>query len=74
LKGGWDSVVSNVTQSVQGLNPSGGKKSFKMPVQSGTGAHSASYTVGAAAFVLVIKQPGHGVDYPPVSSTKIANK
>jgi len=37
-----------------------------MPVQSGTGAHSASYAVDAAPFVLVIKQPGHGVEYPPV--------
>jgi len=45
-----------------------------MPVQSVTGTHSASYTVGAAAFVLVIKQPGHGVEYPPLSSTKITNK
>jgi hypothetical protein len=43
----------------QGSNPSGDKKSsFKMPIQSGTGAHSASYTVGAAAFVSVIKQLG----------------
>ena len=37
---------------------------FSATVQTGTGAHPASYTVGNWSFP-VIKRPGRGVDHPP---------
>jgi len=37
---------------------------FSSPVQTGPGAHPASYTMDTESFVGV-KQPGHGVDQPP---------
>jgi hypothetical protein len=43
---------------------------FSTPVQTGPGAHPASYTMGTGSFPGV-KQPGRGVDHPPPSSTEI---
>jgi hypothetical protein len=40
----------------------GGK--FSAPVQTGPGAHPASYTMGTGSF-LGVKQPERGVDHPP---------
>jgi len=37
---------------------------FSSPVQTGRGAHPASYTMGTGSFPGV-KLPGRGVDYPP---------
>jgi hypothetical protein len=37
---------------------------FCAPVQTGPGAHPASYTVGTGSFPGV-KRPGRGVDHPP---------
>jgi hypothetical protein len=37
---------------------------FSAPVQTGIGAHPASYTMGTGAFPGV-KRPGRGVDQPP---------
>jgi hypothetical protein len=37
---------------------------FSAPVQTGSGAHPASYTMGTGSFPWV-KRPGRGVDYPP---------
>ena len=37
---------------------------FFAPVQTGPGAHPASYTVGTGYFPGV-KRPGRGVDHPP---------
>jgi len=37
---------------------------FSAPVQTGSGAHPASYTMGTGAF-LGVKRPGRGVDHPP---------
>ena len=38
---------------------------FSGPVQTGLGAHSASYTMGTGYFTGV-KRPGRGVDPPPI--------
>ena len=40
---------------------------FSAPVQTGPGAHPASYTMGTVSF-LGIKRPGRGVDTPPSSA------
>ena len=37
---------------------------FSAPVQTGPGAHPASYTTGTVSFPGV-KRPGRGVDHPP---------
>ena len=42
---------------------------FSSPVQTGLGAHPASYTMGTGSF-LGVKRPGRGVDHQPPSSTK----
>jgi len=40
---------------------------FSAPVQTGPGAHPASYTMGTGSFPGV-KRPGRGVDHPHPSS------
>jgi hypothetical protein len=47
---------------VWGSNPGGGE--FSLTVQTGPGAHPASYTMGTGSFPGV-KRPGRGVDHPP---------
>ena len=42
---------------------------FSAPVQTGPGAHSASYTKGTGSF-LGVKRPGSGVDHPPPSNAE----
>ena len=37
---------------------------FSAPVQTGSGAHPVSYTMGTVSFPGV-KRPGRGVDHPP---------
>jgi hypothetical protein len=57
----WDDVVGIATR--YGLNsrgPNPGEANFSAPVQTGSGAHSASYTVRTGAFPGV-KRPEHGV-------------
>ena len=46
---------------------------FSGPVQTGPGAHPASYTMGTGSFPGV-KRPGRGVDHPPPSSAEIKEK
>jgi hypothetical protein len=43
---------------------------FPAPVQTGPGAHAASYTIGTVSFPGV-KRPGRGVDHPPPSSAEV---
>jgi len=43
---------------------------FSAPVQTGPGAHPASYTMGTGSFPGV-KWPGRGVDHPPTSSAEV---
>jgi len=48
--------------TVRGSNPGGGR--FSTPLQTGPGAHLASYTKGTGSFPSV-KLPGRGIDHPP---------
>jgi len=43
---------------------------FSAAVQTGPGAHPASYTMGSGSFPGV-KWPGRGVDHPPPSSAEV---
>ena len=54
--------------TVRGSNPGGAR--FPEPVQTGPGAHPASYTTGTGSFSGV-KRPGRGVDHPPPSSAEV---
>jgi hypothetical protein len=46
---------------------------FSAPVQTGPGAHLASYIMGTGSFPGV-KQPGRGVDHPPLSSAEVEGR
>ena len=46
---------------------------FSAPIQTGPGAHPASYTMGAGSFPGV-KHPGCGVDNPPSSSAEVKER
>ena len=46
---------------------------FSAPVFTGTGAHPASYTLGAGCFAGV-KRPGRGVDHPPHLALTLKNE
>jgi hypothetical protein len=46
---------------------------FFAPVQTGPGAHSASYTMGTGSFPGV-KRPGRDVFHPPPSSAEVKEK
>jgi len=46
---------------------------FCAPVQTGLGAHPASYTMGTVSFPRV-KRPGCGVDHSPPSSAEIKER
>ena len=48
-------------------------KRFSEPVQTGCGAHPASYTMGTGSFSGV-KRPGRGVDYPLLFSTEVKER
>jgi len=50
------------------MNPEGAR--FSAPVQTGPGAHLASYMMGTGCFPGV-KRPGRGVDHPPRSSAEV---
>jgi hypothetical protein len=43
---------------------------FSAPVQTGPGAHPASYTKGTESFPEV-KRPGRGVDHPPYLAPRL---
>ena len=62
----WDSSVGIATRyglDGPGLELRWGAK-FSATVQTGPGAHPASYTMGTGSFPGV-KRPGRGVDDPP---------
>ena len=67
---GWDSGNSDSLRARRPGDriPVGGR--FSAPVQTRTGAHPASCTVGTGFFTGV-KQLGHGIDRPPPSSAKV---
>jgi hypothetical protein len=55
--------------TVRGSNPGGGAR-FSAPVESGHGAHPASYAKGAGSFPGVT-WPGRGVDHPTPSNAEV---
>ena len=60
-------------RTVRGSNPGGGAR-LSTPGQTGLGDHPASCTKGKGSFPPGVKQPGHGVDHPPVSSTEVKER
>jgi hypothetical protein len=46
---------------------------FSAPVRTGPGVHPASCTMGTGSF-MELKQPGRGVDHPPLSSAKVKER
>ena len=46
---------------------------FSVPIQTGSGAHPTSYTMGNGS-VPGVKRPGRGVDHPPPSSAEVKQK
>jgi len=51
----------------------GGGATFYAPVQTGPGAHPASYTMGTGSLPAV-KRPGRGVDHPPPSRAEVKER
>jgi len=47
---------------------------FSAPVQTGPGAHPASYTVGTGSLSLGVRRLGRGVDQPPLSNTEVEER
>ena len=46
---------------------------FSAPVQTGPGAHPASYTMGTGS-LLGVKRPGRGADHPPPSNAEVKER
>ena len=46
---------------------------FSASVQTGPGAHAASYTMGTGPFSGV-KRPRRGVDHPPLSTAEVEGR
>jgi len=72
---GLDSSVSIATAVRAGWSGDGIRVEarFSAPIQTGPGAHPASYTMGIGSF-LGVKRPGHGVDHPPSSSAEVKER
>jgi hypothetical protein len=67
-------VVSIATRyGLEGTGIESRWERFSAPVQTGPGAHHASYTMGTGSFPRV-KRPGHGVDHPSPSSVEVEGK
>jgi hypothetical protein len=47
---------------------------FSASVQTGPGAHPASYTMGTGSLYRGVKRPGSGVDHPPSSSARVKER
>jgi hypothetical protein len=63
---GWDVVVGTATCYRLG----GG---FSTPIQAGTGAHPASYTMGTRSF-LGVKRPERGTEHRTSSSADVKER
>jgi len=66
---GLDSSVG--IKTLHGLDGPGSE--FFVPVQTGPGAHPASYTMGTGSFSGE-KRPGRGVDHPPHLAPRLKKK
>jgi hypothetical protein len=60
---GWDPQVLQSQKSTTWIESRCGAR-YSAPVQTGLGAHPASYTMGTGCFPRV-KRPGRDVDHPP---------
>jgi hypothetical protein len=72
---GRDSSVGIATRyglAGPGIESQWGARLFA-PVQTGSGVHSASYTMGAGTFPEV-KRPGRGVDHPSPFSAEVKER
>jgi hypothetical protein len=47
---------------------------FSAHVQTGPGAHPASYTMGTGSFFPGVKRPGRGFNYPPSSCAEVKER
>jgi len=65
----WDSVVS-IAVFYGMKSPISMMARLSAPIQTDLGAHPASYIIGTGLF-LGVKWPGHGVNHPSLSSTKV---
>jgi len=74
--GGQDDVVSIATcYRLEGLGiETWWGARFSTPVQTGPGAHPASYTMDTGSLSRGVKRPGRGVQHPPPSSAKIKER
>jgi hypothetical protein len=73
---GWlrmriDCVCVFTGWTVRGSNPVGAR--FSAPVETGPGAHPASYAMGTESFPGV-KRPGRGVDHIPPYSAEVKER
>ena len=73
----WARIAQSVYRlatgwTVWGSNPGGGAR-FSAYVQTGPGAHPASYTMGTGSFPGV-KRPGLDVDHPPHLGAKVKER
>jgi hypothetical protein len=50
-----------------------GRDFLSAPIQTGPGAHPASYKIGTGSF-WGVKQPGRGNDHPPPSIAKVKER
>jgi hypothetical protein len=66
---GWDSSVGIAIRC--GLDGWGAR--FSAPIQTGPGAHPASYTMGTWSFPEV-KRLGRGVDHPPLFGAEVKER
>ena len=77
LKAGLDSAVGIATcfgLDGQGFETRGWRGArLSAPVQTGPGAHTASYTVGTE-FLLRVMRPGHGVAHPPSYNAEVKER
>ena len=74
-RGGRDSsggIVTRYGLGGPGIESRWGAR-FSAPVQTGPGAHPASYTMGTGSFPGV-KRPWRGVNYPPLSSAEVQGR
>jgi hypothetical protein len=75
VKGGWDKP-SRYNDSLW-VGQSGDRipvrVRFSAPNQAGPVIHPASYAMGTRSFPGV-KQPGHDVDHPPLSSAEVEGR
>jgi len=73
---GWPRLLSRYTDSLR-AGRSGERNSvglrFSTPVQTGPGAHPASYTKGTGSFSGV-KRPQRGADHPPPPSAEVKER